>query len=50
MEILEIKQSELKQITLFLIDQKIILHPKISPDGIPDFTGYECKKFIVFLD
>lgn len=50
MKIIEIKQSELKNITLFLIDKKIILHPKISPEGIPDFTGYEGKRFIVILD
>ncbi|MCB0653178.1 MAG: hypothetical protein KDC85_18030 [Saprospiraceae bacterium] len=50
MSLIEIKESELKSITLFLIDKKIILHPKISPDGIPDFSGYEGKKFIVILD
>ena len=50
MNFIEIKQSELERITLFLIDNKIILHPKISPDGTPDFTGYEGKRFIVILD
>lgn len=50
MKFIEIKQSELKSITLFLIDKKIILHPKISPEGIPDFTGYEGKRFILILD
>lgn len=50
MKIIEIKESELKSITLFLIDRKIILHPIISPDGIPDFTGYKGRKFIVILD
>lgn len=50
MRFIEIKESELKSITLFLIDKKIILHPIISPDGIPDFSGYKGKKFIVILD
>ncbi len=50
MKLIEIKESELKSITLFLIDKKIILHPIISPDGIPDFSGYEGREFIVILD
>ncbi|PKQ60242.1 hypothetical protein BZG02_20060 [Labilibaculum filiforme] len=50
MKIFEVKQSELKEITLFLIEKKIILHPLISPDGIPDFTGYENKKIEIILD
>ncbi|GEM_PF-2342888 len=50
MKIIEIKESELKSITLFLIDRKIILHPIISPEGIPDFTAYKGRKFIVILD
>ncbi len=50
MEFIEIKQNELKSITLFLIENKIILHPKISPNGFPNFTGYIGKRFIVILD
>ena len=50
MNIVQIKESELKSITLFLIDRKVILHPCISPNGSPDFTGYEGKRFIVILD
>jgi len=50
MEIFEVKKSELKQITLFLIEKKVVLHPKISPDGAPDFTGYENRKFEIILD
>ena len=50
MEIIEVKQSELKKITLFLIEKKIILHPKISPDGRPDFTGYENSRVEIILD
>lgn len=32
------------------MEQKVILHPKISPNGIPDFTNYPGKKFIIILD
>ncbi len=50
MNLIEIKESELKSITLFLIDKKVILHPELSPNGFPDLTGYGDKKFIVILD
>lgn len=50
MKLVEIKESELKSITLFLIDKKIILHPQISPKGIPDFSGYEGRNFVLILD
>jgi len=45
-----IKASEIKEITLFLLHKKIILHPYISPNGIPDFTQYKDKNFILILD
>ncbi len=50
MKLIELKESELRSITLFLIDKKVIFHPKISPNGIPDFTGYHGKKFCLILD
>ena len=50
MKIIEVKESELKKITLFLIEKRIVLHPMISPDGIPDFTGYENRKVEIILD
>ncbi|SHJ23945.1 hypothetical protein SAMN04488096_1168 [Mesonia phycicola] len=50
MKSIKIKASELKEITLFLIDNEIIFHPIISPIGYPDFTGYENKNFILILD
>ena len=50
MKVIKIKKSELKSISLFLCDNKIILHPIISPDGIPDFTGYKGRRFVVILD
>ena len=50
MNIVEIKESELKEITLFLIEKKVIFHPNISPDGVPDFSGYQGKDFVLILD
>lgn len=50
MKLIEIKESELKSITLFLIDKKIIFHPNISPNGISDFTEYHGKNFCLILD
>jgi hypothetical protein len=50
MKLIELKESELRSITLFLIDKKVIFHPKISPNGVPDFTGYHGKKFCLILD
>ncbi len=41
MEIIYIRKSQLKAITLFLIERKIIFHPIISQDGCPDFTDRE---------
>ncbi len=50
MEILRIKESELKQITLFLIEQKIILHPTRSPKGQPDLTNLNGKRLATIID
>lgn len=50
MKIPVIKSSELKEITSFLIDRKIIFHPLISPKGTPDFSYYKNKNYILILD
>ena len=50
MDFIELKESELKHITLFLIEKKVIFHPAISPKGIPDFINYNGKNFILILD
>ncbi|WP_156033004.1 hypothetical protein [Sediminibacter sp. Hel_I_10] len=50
MKSIKIKASELKEITLFLIDNEIIFHPIISPIGYLDFASYENKKIIMILD
>lgn len=50
MDFLRIKESELKQITLFLIETKIIFHPAISPTGFPDFSNHKGRKNVLILD
>lgn len=50
MEVVQIKESELKDIASFLNEKKIILHPKISPYGIPNLNGYMGKKLVIILD
>ena len=50
MDFLKIKESELKQITLFLIDLKIIFHPLISPNGFPDFSNHKKRKNVLIID
>ena len=50
MDFLRIKESELKEITLFLIDTKIIFHPAISPTGFPDFSNHKGRKNVLILD
>ncbi len=50
MEILSLHETDIKSITLFLIKKKLILHLKISPEGTPDFTGYEGEKFTLIFD
>lgn len=50
MEIIEIKESDVKNSTLFLLNQKIIFHPQISPKGELDFTNFMGKKYILILD
>jgi hypothetical protein len=49
-EILEIKDREIEEMSLFLNQKKIIIHPKISPNGELDFTGFKGRKFVVILD
>lgn len=50
MDFLRIKESELKKITLFLIDTKIIFHPVISPIGFPDFSNHKGRKNVLIID
>jgi hypothetical protein len=50
MKILDIKHSELRTITHFLIEKKILFHPTISPNGILDISGYSGKEITVILD
>jgi hypothetical protein len=50
MDFLKIKESELKQITLFLIDTKVIFHPVISPNGSPDFSNHKGRRNVLIID
>lgn len=50
MDFLKIKESELKLITLFLIDTRVIFHPVISPSGFPDFSNHKGRKNVLILD
>ncbi len=50
MQIIKIKESELKKITLFLIESNIIFHPIISKDGIPDFSRSINTENLIILD
>jgi len=50
MNFLHLKESDLKKNTLLLIDNQVIFHPSISPNGIPDFTNYLGKNFILIID
>lgn len=50
MELLKLKQSELKRISNFIIENQLILHPNISPNGQFDFTNYRGSNFTVLLD
>lgn len=47
---IDIQESEIEEITNYLIKHKVIFHPIISPSGIPDFTNYKGRKFILILD
>lgn len=48
--LIEIHETNIKEITNYLIKSKVIFHPHISPCGIPDFTNYLGRKFILILD
>lgn len=50
MMLINIQESELEEITKFLIKHRVIFHPIISPSGTPDFTDYEGRKFSLILD
>lgn len=35
---------------MFLIKNKLIFHPNISPNGTPDFTDYYRRDYILIVD
>lgn len=50
MKVIEVTKSQVKQITMFLINNKLIFHPSISPNGTPDFTDYYGREYILIVD
>lgn len=50
MEVLRVQEKQIKELTEFIINKKLIFHPKISPEGTPDFSNYFGKKYILIID
>lgn len=50
MEIIKIHEEQVKAVTNILIQNKLLFHPRISPKGIPDFTNYNGKEYVLILD
>lgn len=50
MKRVEISERSIKEVTMFLVHNKLIFHPRISPKGIPDFTKYYGREFILIFD
>jgi len=48
-EIIEIDINILRQITTFLLEKRIVFHPVISPNGVPDFSLYQGRKYNLIL-
>lgn len=50
MEVLRIHEKQIKELTKFIIEKNLILHPIISPNGVPDFSYSIGKKYILIID
>ncbi|WP_332275023.1 hypothetical protein [Bacillus velezensis] len=50
MEVLRIHEKQIKELTEFIIEKNLILHPIISSNGTPDFSKHICKKYILIID
>lgn len=48
--VIKVQEAQIMEITNFLIQSKVIFHPRISPSGVPDFTNYRGRSFILVLD
>lgn len=49
-EIIKATENEVKSSTIFLLNQQIIFHPYISPNGKLDFTNYLGRQYVLILD
>ena len=49
-EVFEIDINIFREITIFLLEKRIIFHPSISPNGVPDFSQYHGKKYNLIID
>lgn len=50
MDMLTVHKKQIKSLTEFIIDKALIYHPTISPKGIPDFSAYSHKEYILIID
>ncbi|MCY8786794.1 hypothetical protein [Bacillus inaquosorum] len=50
MEVLRIHEKQIKELTEFIIEKNLILHPLISPNGVPDFSDFMHKKYTLIID
>lgn len=50
MEVIYVDEEDIKHVTEFLLDRKLIFHPDISPNGVMDFTQYGSRDYILLLD
>jgi hypothetical protein len=50
MKIIHVYERDIKSITEFILEKKLIFHPVISPDGNMNFTSYDDKEYVLLLD
>lgn len=50
MKIIKVSEQQVKEVTMFLVHNKLIFHPNISPNGVPNFTNYYGREYILILD
>lgn len=50
MRIVTVEESVLREVSNFITEHKLIWHPRISPTGVPDFTKYKQRRFVLSTD